>query len=133
MAKKRSFKPNWLLIGGGLAAAYYVWKSQTAKTVSGIFGTAKIKSIHFTGKRWFQSSYGNTYHTVEVFVNDKYVGTSPITYGYGTQYEQTGIDILKKNGYIKDYDLSESFWRYCQEKGIEYSSYAKDVKKKSQL
>lgn len=36
MAKKRSFKPNWLLIGGGLATAYYVWKSQTAKTVSGI-------------------------------------------------------------------------------------------------
>lgn len=36
MAKKRSFKPNWLLIGGGLAAAYYVWKSQAAKKINGI-------------------------------------------------------------------------------------------------
>jgi len=41
MAKKRSYKPNWLLIVGAAAAAYYVWKSQTAKTVSGIFGTDK--------------------------------------------------------------------------------------------
>lgn len=38
MAKKRSFKPNWLLIGGGLAVAWYVWKNQTAKLVSGIGG-----------------------------------------------------------------------------------------------
>ena len=43
MAKKRSFKPNWLLIGGGLAAAYYVWKSQAAKSVSGIFGLSSIE------------------------------------------------------------------------------------------
>jgi len=133
MAKKRSYKPNWLLIGGGLAVAWYVWKSQAAKTVSGIFGTKKIKSIHFTGRRWFQASAGNTYHTVDVFVNDKLIGTSPIKYGYDRQYEQTGIDILKQNGYIQDYDLMESFWRYCQNKGIEFSSYAKDVKRKSDL
>lgn len=33
MAKKRSFKPNWLLIGGGLAALYLILKP---KAVNGI-------------------------------------------------------------------------------------------------
>jgi hypothetical protein len=43
MPKKRSYKLNWLLIGG-LAAAWYVWKSQAAKVVSGIAGAKYKKS-----------------------------------------------------------------------------------------
>ena len=29
----------------------------------------KIKTIRFLGARWFQKTYGNTYHKVKVYVN----------------------------------------------------------------
>lgn len=31
----------------------------------------KIERLKIQGKRWFQRSYGNTYHTVTVFVNNE--------------------------------------------------------------
>jgi hypothetical protein len=46
------------------------------------------------GRRWFDRANGNTYHTSEVFVNDKYLGKSRMTYGYDEQYIQTAKEIL---------------------------------------
>ena len=40
----------------------------------------KINTMKIEGKRWFQRSYGNTYHTVKIYVNDE-VLKSEITYG----------------------------------------------------
>ena len=58
----------------------------------------KIESMRIEAKRWFQRSYGNTYHTVKVFVNGEAL-TSEITYGYGSHYLQTAAELLKENGY----------------------------------
>ena len=41
----------------------------------------KIESLRIYGRRWFQRSYGNTYHTVRVIVNGEEF-KSDITYGY---------------------------------------------------
>jgi len=61
---------------------------------------SKVKIVEVSARRWFQKSYGNTYHKVKVYVNDELIGTSPITYGYGEQYLQTAKDILIKKGYF---------------------------------
>lgn len=93
----------------------------------------KVKSIEIYGLKWFQKSYGNTYHRVKVFVNDKEIATSPITYGYGDYYVQTAEELLKKNGYLKGKDDRTPLWRYCQENGIKLRYYAYDVKTEKEL
>jgi len=40
-------------------------------------------------KKWYQKSYGNTYHSVRI--GDKYSG---MIYGYGRQYVQTTAEML---------------------------------------
>lgn len=53
----------------------------------------KINTMKIEGKRWFQRSYGNTYHTVKVFVDGEIL-KSEITYGYGSHYLQTAAELL---------------------------------------
>jgi hypothetical protein len=56
-----------------------------------------------TAKRWFQKTYGNTYHSVivekvlhEYDKTEKTVlGYEPFVYGYGDHYLQTACDILQ--------------------------------------
>lgn len=58
----------------------------------------KIETLVIRGRRWFQKSYGNTYHTVTVIVNG-HILKSSIQYGYSTQYLVTAADLLRENGY----------------------------------
>ena len=58
-----------------------------------------MSQIHIEGRRWFQRTYGNTYHTARVFVGGELVFTSPKSYGYGDSYLQTAAEWLRKNGY----------------------------------
>lgn len=58
----------------------------------------KINTMKIEGKRWFQRSYGNTYHTVKIYVDGEIL-KSEITYGYGSHYLQTAAELLKENGY----------------------------------
>jgi hypothetical protein len=92
-----------------------------------------IQSIMILGKRWFQRTYGNTYHRVQVYVNDKEVATSKITYGYGDQYIQTAVSLLKENGYLKSMPENTPLWRYCKENGIDCTIQYKDVKTEREL
>lgn len=89
--------------------------------------TGKIKSIEIWGKKWFQKSYGNTYHAVKVYVNGELIGTSGITYGYGDSYVQTAEEVLRKAGYLKRKDPAQSLWRYCSERKIKLKYYASEV------
>lgn len=57
-------------------------------------------NIEIHGKRWFQKTYGNTYHTAEIFIDGKYIITTPIKYGNGDQYLQTGYRWLQFMGYV---------------------------------
>jgi len=68
----------------------------------------KGDKVEMVGKRWFQRSYGNTYHTVKVYVNDKLIGeTENSHYGYDEQFLQTGLDILFKH-YLPPYKWNGS-------------------------
>lgn len=58
-----------------------------------------IKSVVIVGRRWFDKTYGNTYHTVTVEVNGKSLGRSAIEYGYGESFLQTAHAMLQTAGY----------------------------------
>jgi hypothetical protein len=58
----------------------------------------KIESLHIDGRRWFQRSAGNTYHSVTVFVNGETL-RAPYSYGYGDQFLQTAGELLAAAGY----------------------------------
>ena len=57
-------------------------------------------SIHIEGRRWFQKTYGNTYHTVRIWTDGKDVITSEKRYGYGDQYLQTAYEMMEEAGLI---------------------------------
>lgn len=59
----------------------------------------KINSLKITAKRWYQRSYGNTYHVVKVVVNGDTVLESGVTYGYENHYLTTAANLLRDNGY----------------------------------
>ncbi len=55
-------------------------------------------TIHIEGRRWFQRSAGNTYHSARVFVNGHEQLYSGRHYGYGDCFLQTALDMMKKEG-----------------------------------
>lgn len=87
----------------------------------------KIENMEITAKRWFQRTYGNTYHTVKVYVNNE-VLESQIEYGYGNHYLQTAAELLRENGYKVPEDNGEAYALMCK-----YEHSAQDVKRKKDL
>lgn len=69
----------------------------------------KIKTLEISAKRWFQKSYGNTYHVVKAVVNGKDVVVSGVTYGYGNHFLTTIADLLRDRGYTVPEDNSKAF------------------------
>lgn len=57
-------------------------------------------NLHIEGKRWFQRTYGNTYHSVRIFKDGVVIHRIPFAYGYGDQFLQSAIDWLKANKII---------------------------------
>ncbi|MNE45571.1 hypothetical protein D3C80_1398590 [compost metagenome] len=64
-----------------------------------------ITRFNMSGKRWFETSGGNTYHSVALsaLVGDAWVhlGKVDYAYGYDEQYAETGINWLIENGYLE--------------------------------
>ena len=87
----------------------------------------KINTLEVIGKRWFQKSYGNTYHTATVIVNGEEL-KSGIKYGYENAYLQTAADLLRVNGYEVPEDNVEAFRKMC-----EYPHDVEDVERKKDL
>ena len=52
------------------------------------------KVTHIEGRRWFQKTYGNTYHTVTLFYDDGSSEKSERHYGYGDGYLQTAFEMM---------------------------------------
>lgn len=52
------------------------------------------RGIHIAGRRWFQRTYGNTYHRVRIQLPGGEVIDSGKHYGYGEGYLQTAWDLL---------------------------------------
>ena len=55
-------------------------------------------NLHIEGRRWFQKTYGNTYHSVRIFKDGACVAYLPFQYGYGEQFLQTAWEWLGANG-----------------------------------
>ena len=63
-----------------------------------------MNTITVIGRKWFERTNGNTYHSVEVYKNGELIERVPFTYGYGSQWEQTAVEVLLKNGvYSSEY------------------------------
>ena len=97
-----------------------------------------MKAITLFGRRWFHRGPGNTYHTVEVFIDGERVHKSDRTYGYGGHYAQTGQEWLETNGFLpglKHYQngSTQPLQEYCRERGIVYNCSVADVSRKRDL
>ena len=87
----------------------------------------KINELEILGRRWFQKSFGNTYHTATVIVNGEEL-KSGIKYGYENAYLQTAADLLRVSGYELPENNLEAFQMVR-----EYPHSVKDVKRKKDL
>lgn len=78
--------------------------------------------ITIIGRRWFQRTYGNTYHSVSVIVDGTNIGRVPFMYGYGDQYIQTAFSILQDKGiYPKTGERRNGF-------EVDYSRFLDDMR-----
>ena len=98
----------------------------------------KMSSLVLIGKRWFNRTCGNTYHSVEIIIDGKTVHCCPYAYGYGDQWEYTGMAWLDANGWLPGREKTEgtpgeALWRYCERMGIQYVRNVTDVKRKKDL
>jgi hypothetical protein len=111
--------------------------------------TTKAKEMNITafaikGVRWFQKSYGNTYHTtyISALINGKWedIGSTKIEYGYGEQYLVTAGQWLIENGFIENtpeynYSLKDGYqfnnYEFRQTNAIEH--FVQDVKRQKDL
>lgn len=55
--------------------------------------------LHIIAKRWFQKSYGNTYHSVRIIKDGEQLAYIPFSYGYGEQWLQTAWEWMQANGH----------------------------------
>ena len=97
----------------------------------------KIVSITIIGRRWFQRTYGNTYHTATILVNGQHVHKTAEEYGYGDQYVDTAARWLEKFGYMdrKKYDNGghEPARIWAERNGIAFTYQAVDVARERDL
>lgn len=56
--------------------------------------------IIIIGKRWFDKTYGNTYHSVRITEDGKEIAYAPYQYGYGDGYKQTAHKLLQEAGMV---------------------------------
>ena len=92
----------------------------------------KPMSIVVFGRRWFQKSCGNTYHTAEIYVNGDFVCKSNPQYGYESAYMTTALEELTERNRIQpnrgEYgQFSESLRGYCNREGIQLVYSVADV------
>lgn len=107
------------------------------------FEPDSIASIHISGRRWFQRTYGNTYHTVAIFITFKNGHQETLNaekqYGYGDQYNQTAIDIFRnrfkipKEQYSNGNDKYPYLTSYCRSHSIPYTIEVNDVRREKDL
>lgn len=92
-----------------------------------------MKNLIIIGRRWFNKTYGNTYHSVEICIDEKTVHL-PYRYGYSDQYLHTAIDYLKKEKLIvTDKTVSWQIFDELREKGVYIKTFVFDVNRKKDL
>lgn len=93
----------------------------------------KVESIMVVGRRWFEKTNGNTYHTAEIYINNEFIHKIDFTYGYGDQYYWNAWEWLLKNNYVKGGNKFVNPRIYCEENKIKWNNTVADVKRKKDL
>ena len=98
----------------------------------------KPKSIVILGRRWFQKTYGNTYHTATVIIDGETMFSTPIEYGYGDQYRDTAFRELESRGLIPARlehanGSHECSWQWEERTGIKVGYSCADVMREKDL
>ena len=98
----------------------------------------KMSILMLVGRRWFNKTCGNTYHSCEIYVDGDCVHKIEFAYGYGDHWQYNGMLWLDANGYLpgrekRDGTPGEALWRYCERMGIKYSYSCTDVPRKKDL
>lgn len=94
------------------------------------------KKIEIWGRRWFSRTYGNTYFTARIYVNDQLIHTMPEEYGYGDHYMHRAFEWLEENGFVPERPRhannmpTEPPWRWCQINNIEFLYHAEDIQRR---
>lgn len=95
-----------------------------------------IERFNIKGLRWFQKTYGNTYHTtyISALINGVWqdIGSTAMEYGYSDQYITTGCQWLVDNGFVQaesGYDVQG----YQERAVLNIDCYAQDVQHKKDI
>ena len=90
-----------------------------------------IKNNHWVvfATRWFDKRNGNTYHTVRLYKNSSLFTSKHFTYGYGSHYEQTAMELLLENNETE----SKSLYEFVQENDGNVLIICRDVTNKKNL
>lgn len=99
-----------------------------------------MKTLTILGRRWFQKTYGNTYHTADIFIDGALVHTLSVSYGYGEMYLQNAFEWLEKTGHInpprprsKTHNIPQAPFRWAQEHGVTFTHSVVDVSRRKDL
>lgn len=123
-ANKKAAWRKWKIVNQNQAAPI---KKKGSYIIAKVKRNEKNRNIKNSREKMFQKSYGNTYHTVTVIVNDEEM-KSEITYGYGNHYLQTAADMLRNAGYDIPEDNGKAYAMMTK-----YDHDAEDVKRKKDL
>lgn len=95
-----------------------------------------FEAIRVKGTRWFQKTYGNTYHVayISALISGKWVdlGETKMQYGYGDHYLVSAGAWLVENGFVEcdsEYFLSD----YNVREALAVDYVAQDVQRKRDL
>lgn len=100
---------------------------------------AGVTEIHVKGVRWFQKTYGNSYHRayISVVKDGRYVelGCTEIHYGYGDHFLVSAGEWLIENGYIESDQRTGYYMNRMnmEDMGIPLTVEAVDVKRKKDM
>ncbi|MNR05405.1 hypothetical protein D3C85_1214360 [compost metagenome] len=124
------------------AAAFTINGQQITLKLSQKAKDMGIEKIAIKGVRWFQKTYGNTYHVsyISALIDGKWIelGRTKMQYGYGDHYLVTAGEWLIENGFIEHNSESDSQAAY----GIAYRTVreildieetSEDVKRKKDM
>lgn len=92
-----------------------------------------MKVLEIRGRRWFQTSYGNTYFSCVISVDGEEIHGIEFEYGHDQMYEQWAREWLVGSGYLPEFKVGDSLSMYCREKNIILISNAVDVSRKKDL
>jgi hypothetical protein len=86
--------------------------------------------------KWFDKLNGNTYHNVRITDNltgKEYLTKYGYTYGYGTAYEQTTLEVLLENKLLPKKYTKENLYLYERENNYPILYDVTEGKKKDMI